>query len=92
MTIRHYAIALAALVLAIPLLAMMFLLLPVLLPLALAVPFLVAACARQTAQPDGAVTPVAEPVGRLVSIDERATALVPRLRPEVGSLGHSRAA
>lgn len=69
MTLRHYAIALAAVVLAIPVFAMLFFLLPVLLPLVLAAPFLIAYWIR-AAKRQEADAPVlaAEPAGSIISI------------------------
>jgi hypothetical protein len=80
MTIRHYALGFAAVVIALPVLALMFFLLPVLLPLALAVPFVVAASRREAASQE----PVAaEPVR--VPLEPQPAGLVLQLRREVGS-------
>lgn len=89
MTFRHYAIGFAALVLALPVLGLLFFLLPVLLPLALAVPFIIAASARKAANQDitAVVTPVlAAPIG------SPSAGLVLQLRQEVGTLEHAHAA
>lgn len=81
MTIRHYALGFAVLVLAVPLLALMFFLLPVLLPLMLTLPFIFAAVAREAAKPDLAVQDVAEPTD---DFESNPTLVLP-LRREVGT-------
>ena len=87
MTIRHYALGFAAVVLALPVLALLFFLLPVLLPIALAVPFVIAASRREVARQE----PVAaEPA--FAALEPVPTGLVVQLRREVGTFERPHAA
>src|SRR3954467_6908898 len=80
MTIRHYALGFAAIVVALPVLALLFFLLPVLLPIALAMPFVIAASRREAARQE----PVAaEPA--FASLEPVPAGLVVPLRREVGT-------
>jgi hypothetical protein len=87
MTIRHYALGFAAVVIALPVLALMFFLLPVLLPLALAVPFVIAASRRKAASQEPAAAAPA-----LARLEPVPAGLVLQLRREVGSFEQPHAA